>query len=300
MIEPHMLNARSSAENEIATLRTIEEFKARYDRMKIRFEERKAIERGFLATDREPFHVTGYCRVCDAHSSFSVDYASAYQFDEIGTLLPNWRETLVCPSCGLNNRVRCATDLLLNRLMPATNSRIYATEQVTSFYRWLKSYFPEAIGSEYLGSDVLPGQTVNGFRHEDLTRLSFSDNCLDLILSFDVLEHVPDYRRALAECLRCLKSGGVLLVSAPFAANSAATIVRARLTASGELEHLLSPEYHGNPTRPEEGSLCFYHFGWDILDDLRELGATDACVLLCYSAPYGYLGNEQLFILATR
>ena len=34
----------------------------------------------------------------------------------------------------------------------------------------------------------------DGVRHEDATALTFADNSLDVIATFEVLEHVPDYR----------------------------------------------------------------------------------------------------------
>lgn len=284
---------------EITMLRNLEELRVHYEQSLPRFQARMAAEQEYLDGSGLPFQFAGFCRVCMHTSNFAVDYGAAYCVDETGLRIPNWRETLICQSCGLINRVRCSLDMLLNRLHLTKDSRIYATEQLTPFFGWLKARYPDAIGSEFLGADISPGSIIGGLRHEDFTKLSFADDSLDFIVSFDVLEHVPDYRAALAECLRCLKPGGKLLISAPFSQGSAHTIVRARITELGEVEHILPPEYHGNPTRPEEGSLCFYHFGWDLLEDLRKLGAFDAYVVSCYSYQFAYLGYEQLFIVVT-
>jgi len=62
----------------------------------------------------------------------------------------------------------------------------------------------------------------------------------------------------------------------------------------------MTPEYHGNPTKPDEGSLCFYHFGWDLVDQLKEGGAKDAGVVSFYSDKKANLGPEQLFFLAVK
>jgi len=118
-------------------------------------------------------------------------------------------------------------------------------------------------------------------------------------LSFDVLEHIPNYKKALSECYRCLKPGGTLYFSIPFVKASEHNIVRANLSETGEIINLLPPEYHGNPLN-SDGILCFYHFGWEILNDLKNAGFNDAKALLYWSEKFGYLGGEQFIFMATK
>ena len=47
--------------------------------------------------------------------------------------VPNWREGMICPVCSLNSRMRAAVHMMREWLAPATDSRIYFTEQVTAF-----------------------------------------------------------------------------------------------------------------------------------------------------------------------
>jgi hypothetical protein len=98
---------------------------------------------------------------------------------------------------------------------------------------------------------------------------------------------------------RVLADRGILLVSVPFASNSPRTITRAAVLPDGRIEHFLAPEYHGNPMSAE-GSLCFYHFGWELLDQLQEAGFSKPRVLAYWSREYGYLGREQYFFLAEK
>jgi ubiquinone/menaquinone biosynthesis C-methylase UbiE len=49
----------------------------------------------------------------------------------------------------------------------------------------------------------------------DATRLPFDSDSFDAATMFDVLEHIPDDRRAIAEVFRVLKPGGYLLISTP-------------------------------------------------------------------------------------
>jgi predicted metalloprotease with PDZ domain len=46
------------------------------------------------------------------------------------------------------------------------------------------------------------------------------------------------------------------------------------LDAQGQVEHLLPPEIHGDPVAG--GVLCYYHFGWDLLDQARAAGFAQA------------------------
>jgi SAM-dependent methyltransferase len=50
----------------------------------------------------------------------------------------------------------------------------------------------------------------------DALHLPLRDGCADLVFSSQVLEHVPDPQRMVAQCCRLLAPGGVLLLTAPF------------------------------------------------------------------------------------
>lgn len=49
----------------------------------------------------------------------------------------------------------------------------------------------------------------------DITNLPFKDESTDLVICSEVLEHIPDHNRAIAECVRVLKPGKHLVVSVP-------------------------------------------------------------------------------------
>ena len=49
----------------------------------------------------------------------------------------------------------------------------------------------------------------------DATRLEFEDGSFDLAFSYHVLEHIPDYTRAIAEMRRVLSPGGTCCVGTP-------------------------------------------------------------------------------------
>jgi SAM-dependent methyltransferase len=251
-----------------------------------------------LAQPYSSFSTPGFCFACQKCTQFLSSWELAYRVD--GNLHVNWREHLLCPHCRLNNRMRASIHLLAETIAPTKESRIYATEQSSPLYRYLRKYFPFLVGSEYLQDTALIGKSDSAkLRDEDLTRLSFPSESFDVILSFDVLEHIPDYRAAFAECARTLKPTGKMLFSAPFDANAASNQIRARLREDGTIEHLLPPEYHCDPRNPE-GCLCFQRFGWQMLEQMKEAGFSNVSALFYYSREYGYLGGEQLQFLAGK
>ena len=257
-----------------------------------------SFEKNLIFDTTRSFTYNAYCYVCKTFVDFIVDFNYAYTVD--GILMPNWRERLECPNCRLNSRMRAAIHIFDLECRPNSNSSIYITEQTTALYCLLKQRISNVWGSEYLGDSVQYGNcNSDGVRNEDLTRLSFSNDQFDFILSFDVFEHIPNYKQALAACCRCLKAGGVLFFSVPFIQTSEKNTVRAYISKSGETVHLLPPEYHGDPMN-SSGCLCYYHFGWEILDDLRAVGFKDSQALLYWSKEFGYLGGEQLMFAARK
>jgi len=178
---------------------------------------------------------------------------------------------------------------------------IYLTEQVTPLATCLARRYGRLAKSEYLGDGLASGSVnASGIRHEDVTALSYTDHTFDYVLSFDVLEHVPDYRAALAEFARVLKDGGTLILSAPFGLLLEKNLMRARIAPDGSVQHLLPPEYHGDPVDPGGGILCYYHFGWELLGDLRAAGFSEARVEAYWSREYAHVGSEQLVVVATK
>jgi hypothetical protein len=237
-------------------------------------------------------HLRRFCLCCNETTRMLVDYASCFEAAD-GSRTPNWRERLVCTQCGMNNRQRLVAKLVQQAASASARSRIYLMEQVTPIFEWVRKLpGAEAHGSEYLGHQYRGGEHVDGIRHEDVMKLSYPDASFDLIVSNDVLEHIPDPQMALRECFRVLRPGGSLLATFPFHVEKETTAVRAKLVG-GRIEHLLPAQYHGNPVSPD-GSLVFHDFGWDLFEVMRRAGFS-AAVLEQYSSDlFGHLGPGLL------
>jgi SAM-dependent methyltransferase len=101
-----------------------------------------------------------------------------------------------------------------------------------------------------------------GVRNEDLSRQTFPNESLDLVVTQDVMEHVLDPEGAFREIARTLKPGGAHVFTTPIYPDLMTSERRARST-DGAIEYLAEPEYHGNPIDPA-GSLVTMHWGQDI------------------------------------
>lgn len=255
------------------------------------------LEKSFTES-QEVFKHVGFCAVCNDWTHFVTTWDYAVIVNDVRHV--NWREHLRCRHCGLNNRMRAALHLAESSDISLSKLDCYATEQTTRLFSVLQKRCRWLAGSEYLGDDVPLGSQNNaGVIHQDLTQLTFPDRSFDLILSFEVMEHVPDFIAAFQECSRVLKPGGKMLFSTPFNPLSATNLIRARLKPNGTIEHLLPPEYHGDPVR-SNGCLCFTHFGWELLDQVKAAGFRSVTALLYHSDDFGYLGDHQIQFLAEK
>jgi SAM-dependent methyltransferase len=209
-----------------------------------------------------------------------------YYFNRFKNLF-SLREACMDPA-GLNSRMRFSLKVIAQYFSEA--KKVYLTEQATLYHQILASRHPyDLVTSVYKPGDA---------QHQDLTQLTYPDNSFDLCLSFEDLEHIPDYRAVIKELYRVTKPGGHVLLSTPFINENDKTITRATINEKGEVTHLLEPEYHGDPVLPM-GILCYYHFGWDLPDDFRDAGFSSVKIVTGYDTGELIL-DTLLFIVAEK
>lgn len=251
-------------------------------------------ERALEASASRPwFTVAGHCAICDRDVRFN-GYTDVV--DPTGRL--NWRELLSCPRCKMCNRVRAALHLCVQDFGLTRDSRVYTTEQLGRVYRWLKGHVDDVQGSEYISPEKPSGAHTLGITHQDIQALSLPPESVDFVISFDVLEHVPDHHAALESFAKVLAPGGRLVMTVPFHVNEQDTTVRA-VMRDGQIEHLLPIEVHGNPLDPA-GSLSFRTFGWDTLEQIKQAGFAEASVVVYHDRTLGHLGGVQSLITAVK
>ncbi|HEX5052257.1 MAG TPA: class I SAM-dependent methyltransferase [Planctomycetota bacterium] len=240
--------------------------------------------------------IRGVCRCCDRQTRFVVKRRHVLLDGRLRS--EGLRNSMVCSGCRLSSRQRMIVDVLERDLEGVAS--IYLCEQRSPLFTRLCERLPSVrvVGSEYLGPESRGGAVGAGVRHEDVQALSFADACFDRVVSCDVLEHVPDHRRALREAWRVLRPGGWFVFTIPFHGDTDESTVRAVATATG-VQHLLPAEYHTNPFTNGQ-SLVFTDFGWSILRDLREVGFSTAEVVLVWSRRHGYCGSPNQWFRAHK
>lgn len=240
----------------------------------------------------------GTCSVCGARGKFAfnswvipVDQLATFS-DPIVSAAYVRRESLFCRSCCSSLRVRNIADVLLSiyggglqsfaELVDEQDFRsldiaeINTIGAVGSLHTFL-ARLPHLSFSEYHGADRL-GEVIDGTRNEDLCRLTYADESFDLVLSSDTLEHVHDFRAALRETRRVLRSGGRHLFTVPVVATRDKSYARVAFDDEDNLVYLLPPLYHGRGRGlyryiPESDDLLtFTEFGRDLTDHMREAG----------------------------
>lgn len=242
----------------------------------------------------ESFQVSGYCIPCARKVGFIVDMKYGGEIID-GIRSPNWRERLECPFCRMNNRQRVMASIIKGSLRENSKLKIYLMEQVTPIYKWVSNNAKAAqfTGSEYLGYDLKGGSLVDGIRHEDVENLSFSSNCIDLIISNDVFEHLPNPKIGFQECYRVLKPGGVMKATIPFTVGNKERSLTRAVLLNKQIIHNHEPKFHENPLKAE-GSLVFTEYGWDLLPMLKEIGFITAHINVYRSLKFGHIGKGQL------
>lgn len=137
--------------------------------------------------------------------------------------------------------------------------------------------------------DVTPGKMRNGFRCENLEAQTFENDTFDLVITQDVFEHIFDPNAAHREIYRTLKPGGVHIFTVPIYKGLSITQQAARLV-NGEVEHILPPEYHGNPV-DDAGSLVTFRYGSDYAETIGRAAPFGVEIHSFHDARRGLLGE---------
>ena len=164
-----------------------------------------------------------------------------------------------CIRCHANLRYELLAEAFRNAAFDPESTVLVEFDPNSSLRKGF-SHFRHYTRTFYSSNQARGSVRPDGARCEDVTALTFSNNSVDVMVSSEVLEHVPDLRAAFRETARVLKSNGVHIFTVP---TRDATRQRAILEPGGTIRHLENPEMHSDPLNPR-GILAF----WDIGPDL--------------------------------
>jgi SAM-dependent methyltransferase len=173
---------------------------------------------------------SGYCVICGCYSSFRFDPTIITQklqkawgiSDDLATAF-NRKESMFCDYCGSSLRIRRLAAVLIETFSETTRKphksftellkdeefrrlKIAEINACGGLHSYLKDH-PNLYYSEWV-PHAKPGEVRDGVRCEDLQCLTYPDDCFDIILTSETLEHVPNPDKAWHEIYRTLKDGG--------------------------------------------------------------------------------------------
>ncbi len=198
----------------------------------------------------------GFCPVCSSETVFLAEHT--------------WlRDNYFCTKCGSIPRERALMrvidsfypawrDLVIHETSPGNRG---ASARLASE---CKNYIP----SHYF-ADIPGGSFKDGIRCENLEKLNFSNQSVDLHVSQDVIEHIFSPESAFAEIGRTLKPGGAHIFTVPIVNKYKPSHQRAAMSAEGTVKYIDVPQYHGNPI-DAKGSLVTFDWGYDICNRIFE------------------------------
>lgn len=201
---------------------------------------------------------TAKCPICNLTNEFSSE-------DDYW----HCRDGLSTQSCSLNGcvtRERAMAKVLFD-LYPRVNLAGLVVYECSPCMRGLSLWLSKNCNS-YNPTGYFPknemGQIVNGIKNENLENLTLSSESVDIWLHLDVLEHLYNPFVAISEIYRTLKKDGICLFSAPTYSDRSNSEQVAHINEDGSLRIRGTPEYHGNPQRPEDGALVTWRYGYDL------------------------------------
>jgi SAM-dependent methyltransferase len=197
------------------------------------------------------------------------------------------REANVCGICLANLRVRgqarCVLDLLglpdprglVRHMKENSGFALYEAAAQNVFRMSELTELPNYVTSEYF-EGAAPGASVDGVRNENLEQLSFADAAFDVVLTSDVLEHVANLDRALAEIRRVLKPAASHVFTVPSDPALEHTVERAYVS-DGKIVNIKPPIFHGD-TIGTSRIIAFRDFGRDTAELVQRKSGDGHCI----------------------
>jgi SAM-dependent methyltransferase len=231
------------------------------------------------------FKQKGYCPCCEQETFF----ISTHQW---------LRDYFRCSHCGSIPRERALMLTIQNNYPNWDQLKIHESSPGKRGHSiLLKSRTADYTETQFFTNAEL-GSAVDGVRNENLEAQTFEDASFDLVITSDVMEHVYHPEKAFKEIDRTLKPGGAHIFSVPIINRHQPTQRWAELGEDGNPKFLFEPEWHGNPI-DEKGSPVTMHWGFDIVDYIKEQTGAESEIIYIDDLKYG-IRAQFIEIIVTR
>ncbi len=225
----------------------------------------------------------GVCPVCERKSTFVARD-------------PWLRDHFRCKRCGSIPRERALMWVLTQRFPKWREMTIHESSPNRSASKRFAAKCSGYIPTQFIPDQSL-GSASGNYRCENLEQLTFPDESIDLHITQDVFEHILRPKLAIREVARTLKVGGAHIFTVPLVNKEVPTRMRVEVKESGEILHLLPPEYHRNPINAT-GSLVTVDWGYDICEIIKASCGLQTEILCIDDLSKG-LRAEYLEVLVT-
>ncbi|PYX76275.1 MAG: hypothetical protein DMG72_05315 [Acidobacteria bacterium] len=185
------------------------------------------------------------CQCCDRITIFLCNSSAA--------------ESRACLFCSANERYELLATEIKTRFRDNLSEKDVLELDPHSPLRKILAHARSYTRSFYEAGKNGGSARTDGAVCEDITHLTFRDDSFDLIISSDVLEHVPFLDKAFNETARVLRPAGAHLFTVP---PRTKTKKRSEVV-DGAIHHIETPEYHRDPLCPQ-GILAFWDIGADL------------------------------------
>lgn len=233
----------------------------------------------FLRADKH----SGDCPVCGEFAEFAVAGG-------------NPREDLICLQCGSVPRQRALADVVGSLGLNLGDCSVHeSSPSLCCYFMWERK--SRTFTGSYFFPNVAVGTRVGEFTCADLRRQPFLDGSFDVVITQDVLEHVPEPTIALAETHRTLKPGGAHVFTVP-RTSEGKTKARAMLR-DGKILTSEPPVYHRNPI-DRSGSLVITDWGYDLERIVTEACGSECTSVVMKDARRGYPLPVEVFVVRRK
>ena len=226
----------------------------------------------------------GYCPICEQNATFVARD-------------PWLRDHYRCTRCKSMPRERALMAVLQERFPRWRELTIHESSPGNGgASKRLAAECPGYIPTQFY-KDVPSGAFAGRFRCENLERLTFANDSIDLHVTQDVFEHIPRPASAFVEVARTLAPGGAHVFTVPIVNKEQPSKMRVEVDANDGISHLAEPIYHVNPI-DAKGSLVTIDWGFDIVDHIKQACGLDTEIIRIDDVSRG-IRAEYIEVLVT-